>query len=65
MASDRRPGDRAPAASGPQPGARALYARLGGVFQGLHPAAWAPEAVVEARYRWTDLTALTERTFAR
>jgi ribosomal protein S18 acetylase RimI-like enzyme len=45
--------------------ARALYKRLGGVFQGVHPAEWAPETVVEARYRWADLSPLDERTFAR
>ena len=40
---------------------RALYERLGATYTATEPAAWAPEHVREAHYRWDDLEALRQR----
>lgn len=40
---------------------RALYERLGATYTTTEPAAWAPEHVREAHYRWDDLEALRQR----
>jgi ribosomal protein S18 acetylase RimI-like enzyme len=40
---------------------RALYERLGATYTAIKPAAWAPEHVREAHYRWDDLEALRQR----
>jgi GNAT superfamily N-acetyltransferase len=40
---------------------RALYERLGATYTATEPAAWAPEHVREARYRWDNLETLRQR----
>jgi GNAT superfamily N-acetyltransferase len=40
---------------------RALYERLGATYTATEPAAWAPEHVREAHYRWDDVETLRQR----
>ena len=39
---------------------RELYKRLGATYVSTEPAAWAPDNVREAHYRWDDLTPLRQ-----